>query len=678
MARGDIRQRISLDGGEEVRRQLQQLGKAGEDAIRAMDRAVNASTGLAKAGAALTPAVAAMDRLNAGARAVGNSVGLLASTVFPAFGSSGQLAVAGVVLGFANLVAGAARAIIELDNLSKVSGFSIETLDGLKDVFKAIVDRDDINKSVVKFADELAKARLEAGKTANEVVKGVTIMRGSLDKLSQQTGDGGVEVFHGIGRQVRDTSDAFKALNIDVSKFPKTAAGSEAALIAFSKGLSGTKDKTEQARIGVEMFGRQWAIMGAAFLDLDKTLPAAKLQNLKSGLGLTPKNIADARAYQLAVTDVGDALNDTARKLGAAFLPAASAGIRATGESFEFARDSARAFGDMVSAAADAIARGDWAGLGRGLAEIGKIDFFGVRASLEALPGTARLAAEGIRAAFAPGGLLTGVAEFDPLGMKGAILALPAQIEAVKATFTEFQAWVAAQNQAFWDGVAATATAIDANVRQVWGAMAEWVATTIGGALTGIWDQFTRAAEGAIERVRGFLNDLWSLISSIASAIAGLFSSSSSGGGGGSSSETVDFGGGGDFARGGLVRGPGTGTSDSIPAWLSNREFVNTARAVRFWGPDVFDALNRLQMPKFALGGLVDAMNTSLMPRSRGFRSGGLAAAVAGGGGVPLHLHIGGKTFVAHADALTLNGLAREARMAKLLSAGRRPGWAGG
>lgn len=39
------------------------------------------------------------------------------------------------------------------------------------------------------------------------------------------------------------------------------------------------------------------------------------------------------------------------------------------------------------------------------------------------------------------------------------------------------------------------------------------------------------------------------------------------------------------FSRGGLVTGPGTGTSDSIPARLSNGEAVMTARAVVDWGP---------------------------------------------------------------------------------------------
>jgi len=34
-------------------------------------------------------------------------------------------------------------------------------------------------------------------------------------------------------------------------------------------------------------------------------------------------------------------------------------------------------------------------------------------------------------------------------------------------------------------------------------------------------------------------------------------------------------------ARGGAINGPGTGTSDDIPAYLSDGEFVMTAEAVR-------------------------------------------------------------------------------------------------
>lgn len=61
------------------------------------------------------------------------------------------------------------------------------------------------------------------------------------------------------------------------------------------------------------------------------------------------------------------------------------------------------------------------------------------------------------------------------------------------------------------------------------------------------------------------------------------------------------------YATGGRVRGPGTGTSDSIMARLSNGEFVMRAAAVRAYGPALLEKMNGLRIPKFADGGLVGA-----------------------------------------------------------------------
>jgi hypothetical protein len=62
-------------------------------------------------------------------------------------------------------------------------------------------------------------------------------------------------------------------------------------------------------------------------------------------------------------------------------------------------------------------------------------------------------------------------------------------------------------------------------------------------------------------------------------------------------------------ADGGFITGPGTGTSDSILARLSNGEFVIREWAARMIGPDVLHFLNTfgrlpaLQVPQFAAGG---------------------------------------------------------------------------
>lgn len=60
-------------------------------------------------------------------------------------------------------------------------------------------------------------------------------------------------------------------------------------------------------------------------------------------------------------------------------------------------------------------------------------------------------------------------------------------------------------------------------------------------------------------------------------------------------------------AAGGLIRGPGTGTSDSILARLSNGEFVMRADAVRHYGTALLQRLNSRQLPRFADGGPVSS-----------------------------------------------------------------------
>lgn len=65
-------------------------------------------------------------------------------------------------------------------------------------------------------------------------------------------------------------------------------------------------------------------------------------------------------------------------------------------------------------------------------------------------------------------------------------------------------------------------------------------------------------------------------------------------------------------ATGGHIRGPGTGTSDSIAARLSNGEYVIRAAIVKQYGPDFFHALNSGRYGKFADGGMVSAPRVSV------------------------------------------------------------------
>ncbi len=69
-------------------------------------------------------------------------------------------------------------------------------------------------------------------------------------------------------------------------------------------------------------------------------------------------------------------------------------------------------------------------------------------------------------------------------------------------------------------------------------------------------------------------------------------------------------------AAGGSIQGPGSETSDSIPAWLSRNEYVHTAAAHRYYGTAAMDAINTRSIPR-------EAIHAALARRS--FSEGGMS-----------------------------------------------------
>ncbi|MBS0237090.1 MAG: M15 family metallopeptidase [Proteobacteria bacterium] len=108
--------------------------------------------------------------------------------------------------------------------------------------------------------------------------------------------------------------------------------------------------------------------------------------------------------------------------------------------------------------------------------------------------------------------------------------------------------------------------------------------------LEGALGQMTTQMAAGAPAANSFSSSLQSLISSLASK---------PGGGGG-----LMLGGLFGFAEGGQVSGPGSGTSDSVPAMLSDGEFVVNAKAASRHGR-LLAMINDGKVPKFATGGPV-------------------------------------------------------------------------
>lgn len=198
-------------------------------------------------------------------------------------------------------------------------------------------------------------------------------------------------------------------------------------------------------------------------------------------------------------------------------------------------------------------------------------------------------------------------------------------------------------------------------------------------AITAAIDKIIADLQRAIDRVRA-------LKASAASAAKSATSASGSGGGGG-------------FAGGGYIRGPGTSRSDSIPAWLSDKEFVINAASVRALGLPFLYAINRIKragqklpglkaggqvsrqfkegLPRFNLGGLADRVNDSLINMVAplpAYSASTAAVASQASGGVPVIINLpGGEQVNLTGDQDVARKLQRYALGSSLASLGARP-----
>ena len=141
------------------------------------------------------------------------------------------------------------------------------------------------------------------------------------------------------------------------------------------------------------------------------------------------------------------------------------------------------------------------------------------------------------------------------------------------------------------------------------------LAKDFSGAIT----DWITGAQSFGDAMKNILQQLISQL--IQAAIYATIVAACTGGGGGFAARWKGaFGKG--LATGGSVDGPGTGTSDSVPAMLSNGEYVLNAQAVDRLGVPFLNGLNTGRLRGFASGGLVGSGGVAGYKAERGSNSG--------------------------------------------------------
>lgn len=800
MARKTIEQRIALQGGQEIIAQLRQMGDAGEKAFQQIrDAAERAGTPGAQLGRAIGTLKKSFRDLGTSAQRVRTqflAVGGSLNNVAASFRSVAlrtvalSAAVVGSVVGLVRFTQASTAAADAAGKTAAALGLTVEEFGRLQFAAEQSgVDDTQFEAAITRLNTLLFEAASGTEAAIEQFSRLGVSFRDSAGNIRATE-----DVLGDIGEVFASLPDGAEKSAIAVELFGRRAG--PALVNLLNSGRAGIRALGDEAeRLGL-VFTKEQTVIAAAFNDsleaLGRTVSGLRNQ---IGLLLAPALTAGSNALIEIINDNRAAIQDFAANVVERATPIVEDFLALlTGRDGDVqnqflidARDAIVAFGEATReavfgivipaynaliAAAQAAAFAVNGIFGTSISgeqlliAAAILQFTGALRLLIAVAGLAINSVRLLVASFAllPQIITIATAAFGVLkaGVLVAVAAFAGLLSIPGAVVTAVALAIAAVI-IFWDEIVAAATvAIDAIVgtlgRIASGAVAAFqalvaaaaeawqrVRAIVGDGLSaiwqrmraagvGVWDAFRSAAEGAISFVSRQLDRLRSAIDRIRAALARLRASSRESGSGSSSEASA-------FASGGRVRGPGTGTSDSIPAWLSDGEWVIKAKAVRHYGHGVLSAINAMRLPRqvfggrdederrlaaggavrrsrkapaFATGGPVDARRISIaaaqavprfslaLPQFPAFATGGpvivsdlmrgFGAAMtvpmprfAAGGevamarsGRPVMLNIGGQEFgPMQADDDVVEQLARFATRRQVASLGRRPGWYG-
>lgn len=688
-----VTQRIALSGGEEFRAGLKALGAAGQEAFKNVQDGAKQATITA---AEIAPVIDKIQRkfkeLKTAAAEVGSSFSEAgakikeAGTRITAF----VAAATGAAVGFGLMVKNSADAADNVGKTADALGITAQQLQNLQYAAGAS------NMSTEQFE----KGLLKLSATANMSEKRFIQLRVQQDELQRQFARGDITMdayTEGVRKLQESTTqviDPFTRLNISVRDQQGNLKNSRQLLFDLADAYARTDDAALKLQITTEIFGTR---AGKPFIDLLNQGAAGIAALEREGQRLAPAFNDAEREIGQKFGDTLDGLAKTIDSIRNRFFLLFGPSLTVLMKNFQefLARNagSIQEFGMRIAGALrpvfDDLAKllnGEFIRADGLVAKVRDAvlataenvkQAVGIIVSVwQAVVSVLDRIANIINSVF--GTELTGQA----LAIVAAFSAVTGIMSAVFAAITAIASVVGLLAAAF-GGVEVAIVAAGVAVGYYFGSKLVDDLSQAPEMLVALWNTVKEAffdmgvgVKVIWNSVMGFLNDKVGdfingfiaglrQIKEVIASIPGLGSLVSTGSDNG-------------FAEGGHVRGPGTETSDSILARLSDNEFVIQAKAVRHYGAGLFDALNnmRIPAPQFALGGLVDAIS-SVLPRTN-FATGGMVAAATGPSGRPVILQIGSESFgPLTAGEHTVNKLERYAAGQQMRSAGRKPTWAG-
>lgn len=689
-----ITQRIAFSGGEEMVVQLKKIGDAGEFQFKRIKQAAQDATS-GDIGKSLTKTFADLQKgfgeVSKSANAFGRSMKDLGDNA-ESMGRNirnAALVVVGAAAGFLKLAGDAGKAQESLENSAKAAGLSVPVYTSLRDGFKIAgiegSDFDNIlkrmNRSIDEHNKQASKAAKEEKDLSNQFIRGKITADEYVEKYTDL-----LEKRREDTEEAKKSGDAFDRLGVKIADFKNDP---RAALQAITEAFAQMPEGIEKAALEVEIFGRSGtkiAAVGGQIAELEKE--AAKFR-VTVGEGAA----ANLKAFDDSLDHIGITLESLRRAFFGVFTGSLARVINAIGQAIVAQQGTILGFAQTIQDTVMPI-----------LNDFARFIENGFRVPEDSTKGFLLIynaVVNIVEAVKLLGAIFVAVFEtisavLDPVAdllnrlfgtqLNGQILAIAAAVlyfsgvlgtvfSAVKALYLGFNL--------IWDAVA-LALSPGGLILLGFAALAAAIV-----AIIAYWPEIKAGFEDFVNSVTNFfqpvidlwngfvkiLQKAWELLKLITGQREEAQAAAASGGGEG-------------YASGGFVSGPGSGTSDSIMARLSNGEFVQRAMATSYYGTRFMNALNNLQIPRdairgllgFANGGLVTAVSGAMSDFPR-FATGGLVD-TAGLGGVkgshPLTLVIDGEKFTGmSAEDRTFDKLQKFAVRRSIQSAGRKPLWVG-
>lgn len=660
MARGKqtLTQRIALDGGRDIRRELEALGEEGKKAFEALERRANeASKATTQFGLGVVKVRRDLVAMSTNLRSIGTAFGDVGSQALRMTRNITALGTAftGLVVGLGLVVKNAADVADTTRDAAIAAGLTVEEYGRLKFAFE------------------------QNGADATSLNTALRKLNVSIDEATKGTGPG---------------ADAFEQLGIKVTNAAGKARSAEAIFLEVSDAFKKMPEGATKAALAIDLFGRSGTAVVQTLNQGSEAITAFGAEAERLGLVLTAAETAAGDDFNDSLTKLISTVDTLRVRMALLAAPAFTQVFDALTELVAANRVELMALAQslvenvlpVIQDIIDLIAgrredvQATWllqlvdttVAVGNAIKTVVDLFTFAFQTleravqhvldPINALFGTDLKAAEVIITAL----IFALLGGFRLVGL--AVNAVRVSFVALAELFGNTTAVVIATFSAVLTGVSA---------------LEQGLANLIGfaeKAFTDFWKWLGDGLQGALTTLGGFFKDFASSVLSIlqpvvdfiqgiieAAALAGqaLLGIGSGGGGGGEDVQSN--------AAGGPIRGAGTGTSDSILSWLSNGEYVVKARAVRKYGLGMLNALNNMRLPSFNTGGFVAGLTPSLPSLSApAFADGGLAS----GGGRPLTLQLGNETFEGLiAPESTADRLVRYAQRRNLQSAGRKPSW---